>query len=147
MSTLGRAIAIAATAHEGQVDKAGAPYILHPLRVLHRLDTTDERIVAVLHDVIEDTPVTLDELRAEGFSDSIIDAIDAVTKRPDEDYMDFVARAAANPLGRKVKLADLEDNRDLSRISTPTADDYARIEKYDRAIEKLSSFQVLKLSS
>ncbi len=130
MSTLERAIIIAAKAHEGQTDKAGAQYLLHPLRMMLRLSTTDERITAVLHDVVEDCGVSLEELRAEGFSKTIIDAIDSVTRRPEEPYEDFILRGAANSVGRNVKLADLEDNCDLSRIANPTERDFKRIEKY-----------------
>lgn len=137
MSTLERAIAIAAKAHEGQVDKAGAPYILHPLQMMLNLSTMEERITAVLHDVVEDCGVLLEDLRKEGFSESVIEAIDSVTRRPDETYEAFVLRAASNPLGRRVKLADLENNSDLSRIANPTARDYERIEKYSRAIETI----------
>jgi hypothetical protein len=137
MNTLGRAIAIAAMAHEGQVDKAGAPYVFHPLRMMLRMTTTDERITAVLHDAVEDTDVTLEALRAEGFSETIIEAIDSLTQRPGESYQALILRAAANPIGRRVKLADLEDNSDLSRIAHPTARDYRRIEKYQRAMETI----------
>ena len=136
MSTLERAIIIAAEGHRGRKDKAGSPYILHPLRMMLRLSSPDERIVAVLHDVCEDCPGwTFDRLRDEGFSDEIIAALDAVTKREGEEYEDFVRRAAANPIGRNVKLADLADNCDLSRIAEPTEVDYQRIEKYQRAIK------------
>jgi hypothetical protein len=134
MSSLERAIAIAAQAHEGQIDKAGVPYILHPLRVMLRLSSMEERIVAVLHDVVEDSDVTIEDLQAEGFSAVILEALDSVTKKPGEAYDDFVLRAAANPIGRRVKLADLEDNCDLSRITHPTPRDYERIKKYQRAI-------------
>src|SRR4249919_1931207 len=112
MSTLERAIGIAAKEHEGQTDKAGAPYILHPLRMMLRLSTADERITAVLHDVVEDCGVSLDALRTQGFSETVIQAIDSVTKRRGESYEAFVLRAAAHPIGRRVKLADLEDNSD-----------------------------------
>ena len=99
------------------------------------LSSPDERIV-VLHDVCEDCPGwTFDRLRDEGFSDKIIAALDAVTKRDGEDYEDFARRAAANPIGRNVKLADLADNCDLSRIAEPTEADYQRIEKYQPAIK------------
>jgi len=134
MSTLERAIAIAAEAHTGVVDKAGAPYILHPLRVMLGVSTLDERMVAVMHDVVEDTPWTLERLRAEGFSEAVIAGLDAVTKRTGEDYDLFVRRAAANAIGRRVKLADLTDNLDLSRIANPTEKDFTRIEKYRRAV-------------
>jgi (p)ppGpp synthase/HD superfamily hydrolase len=136
VSTLERAIAIAAEAHAGQVDKAGLPYTLHPLRIMLRMSSIDERIVAVLHDVCEDCPGwTFDRLRSEGFSDRIIDALDSVTKRDGEEYEDFVRRAVANPIGGRVKLADLLDNIDLSRIAAPSERDFQRIEKYRRAID------------
>ena len=137
--TLERAIAIAATAHAGQVDKGGAPYILHPLKVMLRMTTLEERIVAVLHDVVEDCEISLDDLRKEGFSEVVLTAIQSVTKVPGESYEDFVERAAQNPIGRVVKLADLEENSDLSRIASPSWEDLERIEKYRRAIGRLRS--------
>jgi (p)ppGpp synthase/HD superfamily hydrolase len=139
MSSLERAIAIAAKAHEGQTDKAGAPYVLHPLRVMLRVTTTEERIVAVLHDVLEDSPITLDDLRRDGFSDVVLNALQSVTKKSEETYEEFVLRAAADPIGRRVKLADLEDNSDLSRIPDPGPRDHARVAKYQRAISTLLS--------
>ena len=141
MSTLERAIMMAAKAHEGQVDKAGATYLLHPLRMMLRVSTTEERITAVLHDVVEDCGISLQALRAEGFSEIVIDAIDSVTRRPEESYETFVRRAASNPIGRRVKLADLEDNSDLSRIATPTARDHKRIAKYRRAVETIRALE------
>jgi hypothetical protein len=141
MSTLERAIAIAAKAHEGQVDKAGAPYVLHPLRMMLRLSKSNERITAVLHDVVEDCGVSLETLRAEGFPEQVIEAVDAVTRRPEESYEAFVLRAASNPIGRRVKLVDLQDNSDLSRIEQPTARDYERIEKYRRAIDTIRALE------
>jgi (p)ppGpp synthase/HD superfamily hydrolase len=141
---LERAIAIAAEAHAGQVDKAGAPYVLHPLRMMFRVSSVDERIVAVLHDVCEDCPGwTFDRLRSEGFPDHIIEALQSVTKRDGEDYDDFVRRAAANPIGRSVKLADLLENSDLSRIAAPSERDIQRIEKYRRAIELISQLPAM----
>jgi (p)ppGpp synthase/HD superfamily hydrolase len=135
MSTLERAIAIAAKAHAGQIDKGGSPYILHTLRVMLSLTALDERIVGVLHDVCEDCPGwTLDRLRGEGFEEHIIEALKSVTKRENEDYRSFVLRASANLIGRRVKLADMRDNVDLSRISTPTEGDFQRVEKYREAI-------------
>jgi len=135
--TLERAIAIAATAHAGQVDKGGAPYILHPLKVMLRMTTLEQRIVAVLHDVVEDCGISVDDLRKEGFSEEVLTAIESVTKVPGESYEDFVKRAAQNPIGRVVKLADLEENSDLSRIASPSWEDLERIEKYRRAIGRL----------
>jgi (p)ppGpp synthase/HD superfamily hydrolase len=135
VSTLERAIAIASEAHAGQVDKGGAPYVMHPLRMMLRLSSNEERIVAVLHDVCEDCHGwTFERLRGEGFSEPVIEALRSVTKRDGEDYEAFVLRAAANPIGRRVKLADLRDNCDLSRIAEPSEKDLRRIEKYRRAI-------------
>lgn len=138
MSTLERAIAIAAEAHAGQVDKAGEPYILHPLRVMMRLETVEDRIVGVLHDVVEDNATwPLAALRAEGFVEAILAAVDAVTRREDEDYESFVRRAGKNAIGRRVKLADLADNMELNRIKTPGPKDQERMERYRKAREIL----------
>jgi hypothetical protein len=109
--------------------------------MLLSLSSNDERIVAVLHDVCEDCPGwTLHRLHSEGFSDEIIEALDSVTKRNGEDYESFVRRAAANPIGRRVKLADLHDNCNLSRIAAPSAADFKRIEKYRHAIDLIHAF-------
>lgn len=138
MSTLEHAIALAAKAHQGQTDKAGAPYILHPLRMMLRLATLEERMVAMLHDVVEDCGWTIEQLREQGFSEAVVRGVESLTKQEGESYENFVLRAAGNPIGRRVKLADLEDNSDLSRIASPTAKDYERVEKYRRAIEVLN---------
>lgn len=138
MATLERAIAIALEAHRGQTDKAGAPYILHPLRVMLSLNSTEERIVGVLHDVVEDSPWTFEALAEEGFSAAVIEALRSVTKLEGEPYEEFVLRASRNAIGAKVKLADLRDNSDLSRIANPTEKDYERLEKYQRAIRSLA---------
>lgn len=137
MSTLERAIALAAEAHAGQQDKVGEAYILHPLRVMLAVGSPDERIVGVLHDVVEDTPWTLEGLRAEGFSAEVVDAVDALSRREGEDYFDFVLRAGANPLARPVKLADLRDNLDMTRIAAPSQRDYERCERYRKALALL----------
>jgi len=137
MPTLEDAIALAVQAHRGQVDKAGQPYILHPLRMLFRLESEDERIVAVLHDVIEDTPTTFADLRALGYAEEILQALDCVTRRPDETYEQFIERAAANPLARRVKLADLEDNMDLRRMRALADHDLERLQRYLDAWQKL----------
>jgi (p)ppGpp synthase/HD superfamily hydrolase len=143
MSNLERAIAIAAEAHAGQQDKSGAPYVLHPLRMMLRLTSNDERIVAVLHDVCEDCPGwTFERLRAEGFSEQVLTALNSVTKREGETYEDFVRRAADNPIGRTVKLADLQDNCDLSRINTPSERDFERIERYKKAIDLIARLPI-----
>ncbi|EPL10908.1 HD domain-containing protein [Pseudomonas sp. CF161] len=139
MSTLERAIAIAAQAHEGQFDKGGSPYILHPLKVMMRVSTLEERMAAVLHDVVEDTPVSLDHLREQGFSQAVLAAIDALTKREGEDYPLFVERAGRDPIARVVKLADLAENSDLARLHNPTEKDFQRLEKYRNAIAYLTN--------
>ena len=135
--TLERAIEIAARTHAGQVDKGGAPYILHPLRVMLRVAPGAQQIVAVLHDVVEDSDVTFEDLEREGFSAEVINGLRAVTKVEGESYEDFVARAALDPVGKKVKLADLMENSDLSRIAEPSQKDLERVEKYGRAIRYL----------
>lgn len=131
MSTLERAIEIAAAAHAGQVDKAGQPYILHPLRVMLQLEGASERIAAVLHDVVEDTAVTLEQLVAEGFSAEVVAAVQALTKRPGESRLDAASRAAQDSIACAVKLADNADNMDLSRLPHPTERDFARLREYE----------------
>jgi len=130
MATLERAIELAAAAHAGQVDKAGQPYILHPLRVMLRVTGEYERMAAVLHDAVEDTPLTLAQLTGAGFPAEVVAAIEALTKRPGESRMQAATRAAANPIARVVKLADNAENMDLSRIAAPTEKDFARLEEY-----------------
>lgn len=134
---LDRAILIAARAHEGQKDKAGQPYILHPLRVMFNRKNETEMICAILHDVIEDTDISIDYLRQEGFSEAILDALDALTKRDNEDYDDFIDRVIKNKIACQVKLADLMDNMDLKRIINPCEEDYKRVEKYRKASDKI----------
>ena len=135
--TLERAIEIAARTHAGQTDKGGAPYILHPLRVMLRVAPGAQQIVAVLHDVVEDSDVTFEDLEREGFSAEVVKGLRAVTKVEGESYEDFVARAARDPVGKAVKLADLIENSDLSRIAEPSRKDLERVEKYGRAIAYL----------
>jgi GTP diphosphokinase / guanosine-3',5'-bis(diphosphate) 3'-diphosphatase len=126
-------------AHEGQVDKAGQPYVEHPLRMMQSLDGEDEKIVALLHDVVEDTPITLDMLRSAGYGEHIVEAVDCLTKREGETYETFISRAAANSLARQVKIADLKDNMNPSRISNLTEKDRQRMEKYRRALQQLEA--------
>jgi len=130
MATLERAIAISATAHAGQLDKAGQPYILHPLRVMLRVKTEHERMAAVLHDVIEDTDVSLQQLIDEGFPSDVVMAVDALTKRPGESRVQAAQRASTNSIAREVKLADNAENMDLTRIQNPSPRDFARVEEY-----------------
>lgn len=136
---LARAIEIAASAHADQVDKGGAPYVLHPLRMMLKQRSEAAMMAAVLHDVVEDTHWTAEALRAEGFPDEVLDAVACLTKREGEDYPDFIARAGANPIARQVKLADLEDNMDIRRIPEPKEKDFERLAKYRRSWETLKS--------
>ena len=133
MATLERAVQIAAGAHLGQRDKSGAPYLLHPLRMMLRMDSEPAMIAAILHDVVEDSEWTIDRLRAEGFSEDILRAVDCLTHREGESYETFVKRVKTDALARRVKLADLEDNMNLKRLSQVTPKDLARLEKYHRA--------------
>src|SRR5262245_11286335 len=116
MSLLEKAISIAVEAHRGQKDKVALPYILHPLCVMNRVDSEAEKIVAVLHDVVEDTKWTFEDLKREGFPDDILKALDCVTKRDGESYEDFITRSESDPIARRVKIADLEDNMDFRRL-------------------------------
>jgi ethanolamine utilization protein EutP (predicted NTPase) len=127
---LDKAALICISNHTGQVDKAGQAYFQHPMRVAMHCATTEQKIVALLHDTIEDTSVTPEYLLELGFSKKIVDAILSVTKRDDESYEDFVKRAARNPIGRVVKLRDLEDNLDVSRLDQVKTDDAQRLTKY-----------------
>jgi (p)ppGpp synthase/HD superfamily hydrolase len=138
MSTLERAIQIATEAHRGQVDKAGNDYILHPLRVMELGNSLEEKIVGILHDVVEDTDWTFERLADEGFSPTVLDALRCVTKlSEDEPYDDFISRVQANPLAIAVKLNDLSDNIDIRRLKTLTEKDFIRLQKYHKAYWRL----------
>ena len=137
MSTLEKARAIAAEAHAGVLDKGGSPYVLHPLRVMLQMETPVGQIAAVLHDVVEDTAVTLQDLKAAGFPSEVIEAVDALTKRDGERRLDAAARARANPIARAVKLADVADNMNLDRIAQPTEKDFGRLREYQQVLEYL----------
>jgi len=137
MSNLERAIILATRAHSGQVDRSGQPYILHPLRVMLKVSSEEARIVAVLHDVLEDTDVTAHDLAAEGFSEEIVEAVQAMSRHEEESYEDFVLRAKQNSLARTVKMADIEDNMDPSRNVEPSEKDMERLSKYGRALDEL----------
>lgn len=130
---LEKAILLAEKAHAGQLDKGGAPYILHPKRVMNACETEEEKIAAILHDVIEDTELTAEDLQKEGFSAAVVEAVACLTKKDGEDYMAYIERVCQNRLAARVKLADLSDNMNLSRIPAPTEKDFARIEKYQKA--------------
>nr|WP_170312345.1 HD domain-containing protein [Paenibacillus sacheonensis] len=133
-----RAISIALRAHQGQRDKGGSPYILHPLAVMNRVETMEEKIAAVLHDVVEDTDVTLDQLREYGFSDEITEAVHLLTRSDEDSYEEFIEKTCRNRIARAVKRADILENMDLSRIQDPSERDYKRMEKYRQALERLA---------
>ena len=130
---INRAKELAIPHHKGQTDKAGKAYIQHPLRLMEAVNSTNEKIVAVLHDIVEDTDVSFEDLRDEGFSKTIIEALRCITKLDGENYEDFIERISHNRLAITVKLADLEDNMDLSRLPKVTDTDLERVEKYKRA--------------
>lgn len=138
MSSLNRAIEIATEAHKGQFDKSGKDYIGHPLRVMEMGKNEEERIVGVLHDVIEDTPWSFEMLEAEGFSSEIIAALKCVTKiSENENYDDFIERVKKNPLAVAVKINDLTDNMDIRRLPYLSDKDVKRLKKYLKAYKKL----------
>ncbi len=135
---LNKAIEIAARAHKDQEDKGGSPYILHPLRVMLRCQSDLEITCAVLHDVVEDSDITFDDLKNEGFTEEVIAVLHCLTKREGESYDDFIGRVLENETACRVKLADLADNMDITRIQDPTEEDRARIEKYRRASKRIN---------
>ena len=139
MSTLERAIQIATEAHKGQFDKAGREYIGHPIRVMEMGKTEDEKIVGVLHDVIEDTDWTFERLEAEGFSQEVINALRCVTKTSEnENYDEFIDRVKKNPLAASVKINDLTDNMDIRRLPYLSDKDVKRLKKYLKAYKRLT---------
>jgi (p)ppGpp synthase/HD superfamily hydrolase len=139
MNLIEKAIELAVKAHAGQVDKAGKPYILHPLRLMLRMDDEASMIAAVLHDIVEDTDLGLDVLRASGFPEAAIEAVDCLTKRKNEDYEAFIQRLEDNRIARKVKIADLEDNMNIARFSKIGSSDLERLARYHRALMRLKS--------
>jgi (p)ppGpp synthase/HD superfamily hydrolase len=140
MSDLESAIALSIAAHRGQVDKGGQPYILHPLRVMLQLESDPERIVAVLHDVVEDNQeYTMSRLESLGYSREILEALDCLTRRPEENYNEFVGRIKLNRLATRVKLADLEDNMDIRRLAGLSTVDYGRLQRYRKVWGELKS--------
>lgn len=146
MSTLKRALEIATQAHQGQFDKAGRDYIGHPLRVMEMGKTEEEKIVGVLHDVIEDTDWTFEKLAEEGFSDEVIAALRCVTKTSEnENYDDFIDRVKKNPLAVAVKINDLTDNMDIRRLPYLSDKDVKRLKKYLKAYKRLTGEPVYSI--
>lgn len=132
-----KAMEIAYKAHHGQVDKSGVPYIFHPIHLAEQMDTEDECIVALLHDVVEDTEMTFEQLEKD-FSETVIQALKLVTRDKNEDYMQYVEKIKMNPIAKKVKLADLHHNSDIARLEKITLIDLKRNEKYEKAIKFLN---------
>lgn len=136
---LEQAILLAVAAHEGDTDKADEIYIRHPLRLMEKMDTKQERIVAVLHDVVEDSEYELDTIK-EDFGPEIRDAVAALTKSDDEDYVEeYIPRLVKNDIARKVKTADLRDNLDLTRLSELDEDMWDNIQKYHRSLQLIEN--------
>jgi len=144
MSTIEKAIEIAAREHAGQVDKVGAPYVFHPLRLMLAVKTPFERMAAVLHDVVEDTPMTITDLQNEGFPQEVLEAVETLTKEDKESRLDAARRALKNPIARVVKLADVTDNMDLNRISNPSEKDFARLREYEQVKKLLEAGAAIK---
>lgn len=136
---LNRAIEIAISAHEGQLDTHnGRPYIEHPFRVMSAGQTLQEKIVGILHDVVEDSPWTLDQLREEGFREEIIDAVDAMSRRDNESYDAYLLRVQVNAIATRVKLNDLTDNMDIRRWDEIPYHELLRLQKYLKAYKQLT---------
>ncbi len=132
-----KALTIALEAHRGQRDKYAAPYVLHTLRILSHFSDPTLQQIAILHDVVEDSPCTLDQLRKQGFSEKVVQAVDALTRREDEPYDALIGRASEDALALKVKLADLEDNMDIRRMHGITEKDRVRLDRYRKAHARL----------
>lgn len=139
MNMIDQALTIAVRAHAGQVDRGGRPYILHPLRLMHRSQSDEEMIVALLHDTVEDGDISLEGLREAGFSQEVVNAVDCLTKREGEDYEQFIERIRPNDLARRVKILDIEDNMNISRLNNLQMKDFERLQKYHKALGLLKS--------
>ncbi len=139
MADLERALQIAVQAHAGQKDKSGAAYIFHPIRVMMRCTHPTSKIVALLHDVVEDTPTTFADLEAAGFAPEVMAALKLVTHPPDESYDDYITRTMTDPIAMEVKLADLEDNSDIRRLKEIDEKAVERLRKYVGAYRRLTA--------
>lgn len=139
MPTLEKAVALAAEAHEGQTDKAGAPYLLHLLRVMMQMPSEEAMMAAVLHDLVEDTQHSFEGLRQRGFPERVVEAVEHLTRRDGETYEDFARRAGGHPLARRVKTADLADNMDVRRLDRLDDEGAERLRKYHQAWAHLTA--------
>ena len=134
-----KALKLCFEAHKEQVDKSGMPYVFHPFHLAEQMPDEDCTIVALLHDVMEDTDYGAEDLRALGFSESVLTALTLMTHNEDTSYLDYVAALKSNPIARTVKLADLRHNSDLTRLRVVTDTDLQRVEKYKKAIQLLEA--------
>jgi len=133
-----KAMELAIIAHSGQTDRGGYPFIMHPLRVMHNMETMEEKIVALLHDTVEDSPMTLAQLSTHGFSSSVVEAVDNLTRRKGENYLnEYINRVYQMELSRWVKVKDLEDNMQMVRLRTVSEKDLERVRKYKIAWDLL----------
>ena len=139
MNLIEKSLQIALRAYTGQKDKAGKTYILHPLRLMNRMESDEEMAVALLHDVIEDSEITEKDLLKEGIPSEVVDAVKCLTKRKGESYDDFITRVSKNDLASKIKIVDIEDNIDILRLNKLTEKDLKRIAKYHKAWKKLKN--------
>ncbi len=139
MANLQRALEIAVEAHRGQLQKDGLPYVLHPIKLMQSVCTFEEQVAALLHDVVEDTDWTLDNLRDEGFTQPILNAVECLTHSEGVSYEDYIEGISKDPIARSVKLADLSDNMDLRRLPALKARDLVRMEKYHKAWQRLNN--------
>lgn len=139
MATVERALQIAVQAHAGQKDKSGAAYIFHPIRVMMRCTSTEAQIVGLLHDVVEDTQVTFEELEGEGFSKTVMEALRLLTHDPKVPYQDYIREIKTNAIATEAKLADLQDNMDLRRLQEVDEKTVARFKRYLAAYTTLGS--------
>jgi (p)ppGpp synthase/HD superfamily hydrolase len=135
---INKAINIMYNAHKEQYDKGNYPYVFHPYHVAEQMNTEEEIIVALLHDVVEDTNITIEDLSKEGFNSNIIEALKLLTKKTDN-YEEYISKISTNSLAKKIKLIDLKHNMDITRIPNPQEKDYKRIEQYKKAIEILNN--------
>ena len=145
MSNLDKAIAVASKVHAGQLDKAGQPYVLHPLRLMFRFQSDVEMIVAVLHDAVEDSNLALDDLKSLGFSDVVLKALDCLSKRAGETYEEFIERVSENDLAKKIKIEDIKDNLNLTRLNNIIDKDLTRVKKYHQALKFLVNHKSMEL--
>ena len=135
-----KAMAICYKAHFNQTDKGGMPYVFHPYHLAEQMDTEDTICAALLHDVLEDTDLTVEELRQEGIDEPVAEALELLCRRPNLSYFQYIQSLAANPIAREVKIADLKHNMDLTRLHQPDAEDLKRVKKYREALKILEDF-------